>query len=58
MAGGVEFLGRLEHDLRAEGGPGVVTGEQGLKFPYDLFGGGFRDQVGRVLSSDPRNITR
>ena len=54
----MEFLGRLEHDLRAEGGPGVVTGEQGLKFHYDLFGGGFRDQVGRVLSIDPRNITR
>jgi len=45
MAGGVEFLGRLENRLRAEGGSGIVSGEQGLKFTDDLLGGGFRDQV-------------
>ncbi len=45
MAGSVEFLGRLEHRLRAECGPGVVAGEQGLEFADDLLGGGFRDQV-------------
>ena len=45
MAGGVEFLGGLEHGLRAEGGPGVVAGEQGLELPDDLLGGGFGDQV-------------
>ena len=45
VTGHVEFLGRLEHGLCAEGGPGVVSGEQGLKFADDLLGGGFRDQV-------------
>ena len=35
MAGRVEFLRRLEHGLRAEGGPGVVSGEQGLEFADD-----------------------
>ena len=41
----MEFLGRLENCLRAEGSPGVVSGEQGLEFTDDLLGGGFRDQV-------------
>jgi len=45
VAGGVEFLGWLEHRLRAEGGSGIVTGEQGLKFADDLLGSGFRDQA-------------
>ncbi|MCX6972331.1 MAG: hypothetical protein NTV93_19580 [Verrucomicrobia bacterium] len=45
MAGGVEFVGGLEHGLRAEGGPGVVSGEQGLQFTDDLLGNGFRNQV-------------
>ncbi len=58
MSGGVEFLGRLEHGLRAEGSPGIVASEQSLEFTDDLLGGDFRDQVGRVLSIDPRNITR
>lgn len=58
MAGSVEFLGRLEHGLRAEGGSGIVSGEQGLEFADDLLCGGFWDQVGRGLSIDPRNITR
>ena len=38
MAGGVEFLGRLEHSLRTEGGPGIVAGKQGLEFTDDLLG--------------------
>jgi len=41
----VEFLGRLEHGFVAECGPGIVSGEQGLEFAYDLLGGGFREQV-------------
>lgn len=45
MAGGVEFPYGLEPGLRAEGGPGIVAGEQGLEFADDLLGGGFRDQV-------------
>ena len=45
MAGSVEFLGRLEHGLRAEGSPRVVAGEQGLEFADDLLGCSFRDQV-------------
>ena len=45
MTGSVEFLGRFEHGLRAEGSPGIVAGEQGLEFADDLLGGGFRDQV-------------
>ena len=31
MAGGVEFLGRLENRLRAEGCPGIVAGERGVR---------------------------
>jgi hypothetical protein len=58
VAGGVEFLGWLEYSLCADGGSGVVSGEQGLEFADDLLCGGFRDQVGRVLSIDPRNITQ
>jgi len=45
MAGGVEFLGRLEHCLHAQCGPGIVAGEQSLEFTDDLLGGGLRDQV-------------
>jgi|GEM_PF-4281813 len=45
MAGGVEFLGWLEHGFCTQGGPGVVSGEQGLEFTDDLLGGGFWDQV-------------
>ena len=45
MAGSVEFLGRLEHGLRAECGTGVVAGEQGLEFADDLLRGGFRDPI-------------
>ena len=41
----MEFLGRFEDRLRAEGGPCVVAGEQGLEFADDLLGGGFRDEV-------------
>ena len=41
----MEFLGGLEHGLRAEGGPSVGACEQGLEFADDLLGGGFRDQV-------------
>ena len=40
MTGGVEFLGRLEHGFGAQGGPGVVAGEQSLEFADDFFGGG------------------
>ena len=32
MACSFEFLGRLEHRLRAEGSPGIVADEQGLEF--------------------------
>jgi len=42
MAGSVEFLGRLEHGLSAEGSPSIVAGEQSLEFADDLLGGGFR----------------
>ncbi len=42
MAGGVEFLGRLEHRLRTQGGPGIVSGEQCLEFADDLLCGIFR----------------
>ena len=45
MAGDVEFLGRFEDRLGAEGGPGVVAGEQDLEFADDLLGCVFRDQV-------------
>ena len=45
VAGGVEFLGGLEHGFCAQGGPGVVAGEQGLELTDDFLGGGFRDQV-------------
>ena len=45
MEGGVEFRGRLEHGLRAEGGSGVVAREQGLEFTDDFLGGGFQDRV-------------
>ena len=45
VAGGVEFLGWLEHCRRAECRPGIVLGEQGLKFADDLLGGGFRNQI-------------
>ena len=45
MAGGVEFLGRFEHGLGTEGGPGIVSGKQCLEFADDLLGGSFRDQV-------------
>ena len=38
VACGMEFLGRLEHGLRAEGGPGVVSDKQGLGFTDDLLG--------------------
>jgi len=38
-AGGVEFLGRLEAKLCAEGSPGVVAGKQCLEFTDDLLGG-------------------
>jgi len=41
VAGSVEFLGGLEHLLRAEGSPGIVAGEQGLEFTDDLHGVGF-----------------
>ncbi|MFZ4778971.1 MAG: hypothetical protein ACOYM3_26695 [Terrimicrobiaceae bacterium] len=41
----MEFLGWLEYRLRAEGGPSVVAGEQGLEFTDDLLGGSFRNQV-------------
>ena len=49
MSGRAEFLGGLEHGLRAECGPGVMSGEQGLEFTDDLLGGGFRDQVAFYL---------
>ena len=42
MAGCVEFFGRLENRLRAQGGPGVVADEQGLEFADDFLGSGFR----------------
>ena len=45
MAGGVKFLGGLEHRLRAERPPSVVSDEKGLKLTDDLLGGGFRDHV-------------
>jgi hypothetical protein len=45
MAGSVEFLGRLEHCLRAQRCSGIVASEQGLELADDLLGGGFRDQV-------------
>jgi hypothetical protein len=45
VAGGVEFLGRFEHGLGTEGGPGIVSGKQCLEFADDLLGGGLRDQV-------------
>ena len=41
----MKFLGWLEHGFRAQRSPGVVSGEQGLEFTDDFFGGGFRDQV-------------
>ena len=52
MTGGVEFLGRLEHGFRAEGGPGVVAGEQGLEFADDLLCRSFRDQVAFDFNSN------
>ena len=45
VAGGVEFLGRLEHRLSAGGGPGIVEGKERLKFADDLPCCSFRNQV-------------
>ena len=57
MAGGVEFLGRLEYRLGTEGGPGVVAGEQGLEFADDLLGGYLNLEGGnpKALFTDREN---
>jgi len=52
MADGVEFLGGLEHSLRAQRSPGIVAGEQGLEFADDLLCRSFRDQVAFDFNSN------
>jgi len=60
MAGGVEFLGRLEHCFGTQGSPGVEAGEQSLEFADDLLGGGsgFQSSWTRRSVPDTGGITR
>jgi len=58
VADSVEFLGGLEHGLRAEGSPRVVSGEQGLEFADQLLGGYLNLEGGnpKALFTDRENV--